>query len=283
MGQSAPIASHVTRCCDRIERVFIIAYKESTELLETTFKKEGLSCQVLRQKHEPQQQNYSSSYLCLLNHKSAWEQAAQLDRLTLIVEADFVPIVGFANLPLPFPVDEPNLGVAWLYTCAPQIYSVSQEGYAQGYSTSMVAYIVTPQSAKALIELANEIKDKIGSERYSTWDSEVESFLRTKKFKNFVPFRNYGEHGGIPNPEHKNNGLSRTHRADILYGKLAFLPLYASEHSSKVYVLERLQGRFKGLIRLLMGKYLRIPVLKGSSVPWRLLGFAIRRQITMRL
>jgi hypothetical protein len=282
MGQSAPIASYGTRCCDRIERVFIIAYKESTELLETTFKKEGLSCQVLRQKHESQQQNYSSSYLCLLNHKSSWEQAAQFERLTLIVEADFVPVVGFSNLPLPFPADEQNLGIAWLYTCAPQIYSVSQEGYAQGYSTSMVAYLVTPQTAKYLIELADEIKDKIGPSQYSTWDSEVESFLRSRKLKNFVPFRNYGEHGGIPNPEHKKNGLSRTHRADILYGKLAFLPLYATEPSSQKYLLERLQGRFKGLIRLVMGKYLRIPVLKGSSVPWRLLRFALQRQITTR-
>ena len=50
-----------------------------------------------------------------------------------------------------------NVGIAWLYTCASQIYSVTGEGYAEEFSTSMVAYIVTVESAKYLIELAEEV------------------------------------------------------------------------------------------------------------------------------
>lgn len=238
--------------------------------------------EVLRQKHLPEYQNYSSSYLCLLNHKQAWEQAAKLEKLTLIVEADFVPVLGLGKLPIPFNSGDRNMGVAWLYTCAPQIYSVSEDGYAQGFSTSTVAYLITPLSAKYLIELATEITEKIGATNYSTWDSTVDSFLRHRKLKNYVPFRNYGEHGGVPNPEHSKNGLSSTHRADILYGNLAFMPLYTTEYRQN-YLMVRLKARLKGLIRLLLGKYLRLAIIKGSSVPHRLLGFAVRRQLSFKL
>lgn len=269
---------------DYINQVFIIAYKESTELLEEAFKKENFSCEVLRQKHQEEYKNYSSSYLCLLNHKHAWERTIQQNKPSLIVEADFVPVIRLSKLPLPFNSHEKNIGIAWLYTCAPQIYSVSKDGYAQGYSTSMVAYIITPQSAQCLIELAEEIEEKIGATNYSSWDSGVDSFLRAKKLKNYLPFRNYGEHGGIPNPEHRQHGLSPTHRADILYGKLAFMPPYVTaEKHGQNYLSVRLQARLKGLARLARGKYLRFPILKGSSVPMRMLGFALSRHLSTRL
>lgn len=148
----------------------------------------------------------------------------------------------------------------------------------------MVAYIITPQSARTLIELADEIKEKIGATNYSSWDSNVDSFLRARKLKNYLPFRNYGEHGGIPNPEHRQNGLSPTHRADILYEKLAFMPPYVTdEKCGQNYLSVRLQARLKGLARLATGKYLRLPVVKGSSVPMRILGFAIGRHLSIRL
>lgn len=274
-----------TRLSDRITQVFIIAYKESTELLEQALKQEGLQCEVLRQEQKEEYNNYSPSYRCLLNHKRAWESAVQQDKLTLIVEADFVPVLGLGKLPLPFNPDDNTVGVAWLYACAPQIYSVSQEGYAQGYSTSMVAYIVTPQGARCLIELAEEIKEKIGATNYSSWDSGVDSFLRARKLKNYIPFRNYGEHGGMPNIEHYKNGLSLTHRADVLYGKLAFTPLYVTGKSEGklTFLQTRLQARLKGIARLATGRFLRLPVLKGSSVPLRLLRFAVGRQLSMKL
>lgn len=91
---------------DYINQIFIIAYKESTELLEEAFKKENFSCEVLRQKHQPDYQNYSSSYLCLLNHKHAWERTIQQNKPSLIIEADFVPVMGLGKLPLPFNPDE---------------------------------------------------------------------------------------------------------------------------------------------------------------------------------
>ncbi|MFB2837214.1 LPS biosynthesis glycosyltransferase [Floridanema evergladense] len=277
--------SESNQLVDSIGKVFIIAYKEPTELLEKILSKEKFQYEVLRQQHKPEYQNYSRSYLCLMNHCNAWEKAIQEDKPTLVIEADFVPVVDFGKLPLPFDLHQNDVGISWLYTCASQVYSVSEKGYAEGFSVSTVAYIVTPLAAKYLIELAEEINQKYGTNAYSSWDSDIDKFLRQKALKNYIPFRNYGEHGGLPNLEHYKNGLSKTHRADVLYGKLAFLPFYASEErgGKENLLIARIQARFKGIARLLLGKYLRIPVIQGSSVPTRLISFAIRRQLSLHL
>jgi hypothetical protein len=266
-------------------KTFIIAYKEETELLEETLGREGLDTEVIRQTHKEEYRDFSPSYLCLLNHKEAWERAIQENKPTLIVEADFVPIKGLGKLPLPFPLDDSNTGIAWIYTCASQIYSISTEGYANGFSTSAVAYIVTPQAARYLIELAERIKEVKTPYVYSTWDSEIDGFLRSKKLKNYIPFRNYGEHGGKPNPEHSQNGLSSTHRADVLYGQLSFMPLYVTAYDLGIlyFLWIRLQGRLKGIARLATGRFLRLGILKGSRVPIRLLKFALSRQLSSNI
>lgn len=276
--------SQLPKLVDCIGKAFIIAYKESTELLQDTLTQEGFQCEVFRQDHQPDYKGFSPSYLCLLNHRRAWEIAAQESKPTLIVEADFVPVMGLSKLPLPFNPDEKNVGISWLYTCAPQVYSVSVDGYAQGFSTSMVAYIITPQGAQCLIRLAEEIRETVGATNYSSWDSQIDGFLRTRKLKNYIPWRNYGEHGGLPNLEHHRSGLSKTHRADVLYGKLAFMPLYATSGDGKpTFLCVRFQARLKGIARLVTGKFLRFKIVKNSTVPNRLLGFAVRRQLSMRL
>ncbi|MGB3514311.1 MAG: LPS biosynthesis glycosyltransferase [Microcoleaceae cyanobacterium] len=268
----------MNKLVNQISRVLIIAYKESTEKLEKFFAEAGFKCEVVRQEDKPEYQNFSRSYLCLMNHQRAWKKATQESLPTLIVEADFVPVVGFGQLPLPFPPSQNDVGISWLYTCASQVYSVSELGYAEGFSTSMVAYIINPKSAQYLIEFAEEIQTKQAGTVYSTWDSDIDSLLRAKKLKNYIPFRNYGEHGGLPNPEHYKNGLSKTHRADILYGKLAFLPLYTTEEN---LFFARLKARIKGIGRLVTGRFLRIAVIRGSSTPNKLITFAVKRQFLL--
>ncbi|NEP16149.1 MAG: LPS biosynthesis glycosyltransferase [Leptolyngbya sp. SIO4C1] len=269
-----------------IGSTFILAYKEDTARLETALTQSGCRCEVLRQVHRPGYERYSRSYLCLLNHRQAWESAVKSDQPTLIVEADFVPVQSFDKLPPPFDPADPDLGIAWLYTCAAQIYTITSNGYAQGYSTAMVAYVVTARSAQLLIELAEAVKADPGPDTYTPWDSGIEYYLRDRGLHNYVPWRNYGEHGGLPNPEHQQNNLSTTHRADVLYGPLAFAPPYAiaaGQPSQAQWLKTRGYGRLKGLGRLLLNKYLRGPVLKGSSQPARLLQFALGRQLTLRL
>lgn len=268
---------------EHISRVLIVAYQESTQDLEKLLSSQGFDTEVLRQEAKPEYKNFSRSYLCLMNHQRAWEKATQEAQSTMIIEADFVPVVGFGKLPLPFNPHQSDVGISWLYTCAPQLYYVSTDGYAEGFSTSAVAYIVTPQSACYLLELAAEIREKVGVSNYSSWDSTIDSFLRHKKLKNYIPWRNYGEHGGLPNPEHYQNKLSKTHRADVLYGQLAFMPLYAvgKNTGNLRFLLVRLWARVKGIARLLTGRFLRVKVLQNSSFPARLLSFAIFRQLTI--
>lgn len=284
-GQTASKGLPANRMMDGVGQTFIIAYKEDTQQLESVLNSEGLDCQVMRQQHQPEYKDYSPSYLCLLNHKSAWEIAKNETKPTLIVEADFVPVIGIGQLPFPFDRDQSDVGISWIYTCAPQLYTVTADGYSQGFSVSCVAYIVTPKAAEYLLELAAKIKENPGPENYSSWDSEIDTFLLNRGLKNYIAFRNYGEHGGKPNLEHYQQGLSKVHRADVLYGKLAFmLPYLEDEANSNLkLLLLRLKARMKGIARLALGKFLRIPVVKGSSSPLRLISFALRRQFTWRI
>ncbi len=269
---------------DHIDQIFIIAYKESTEQLQEVLTQEGFQWEVIRQENQPEYQNFSRSYLCLLNHCQAWKQAIQADKPVIIVEADFVPVVGFGKLPLPFNPNQNDIGISWLYTCAAQIYNISSHGF-EGFSTSAVAYIVNPQSAAYLIELAAEIREKVGTNNYSSWDSNIDSFLRQKNLKNYIPWRNYGEHGGLPNPEHSQHNLSKTHRADILYNKLAFMPLYAvnQKHQKLSFLKVRFQARFKGLASLVTGRFLRPKLIKKSKQPIMLISFAVLRQFSWQI
>lgn len=259
-----------------IGQTFILAYRESTEQLEAVLTAEGLVCELLRQRDQPEYQGYASIYRCMLNHQQAWIKAASATQPTLVVEADFVPVVGFGKLPLPFEASQPDVGISWLYTCAPQLYSVTAAGFGEGFSTGLVAYIITPQAGAALCQLVAEITRTQGT-GYVNFDSGIDRFLRAKNLKNYIPFRNYGEHGGIPNPEHRRNGMSGIHRADILCAPLAFAPAYAEAQSQTV---ARTQARLRGLGRLLLGKFLRLKILRHSRSPMRLLRFAVGRQIT---
>ncbi|BAU11923.1 hypothetical protein LEP3755_24470 [Leptolyngbya sp. NIES-3755] len=262
-----------------IDKALIIAYKESTEQLEEALTAEGFCCEVVRQQDNPDYQNFASSHRCLLNHQQAWKKAAQASHPTLIVEADFVPVIGMGRLPVPFDLEQKDVGMAWIYTCAPQLYSVTPGGYGEGFSTALVAYIVTPEGAKSLCDFVDEITEKYGT-GYHTFDSQIDNYLRGKGFKNYIPFRNYGEHGGKSNPEHRRNGMSGIHHADLLYGKLAFRPPFLVDQSNPQlqFISIRLKARLKGIARLLLGKYLRPAIVLRSSTPFRLVRFALRRQ-----
>lgn len=284
-----------SKLVDCIAQTFVIAYKEPTEQLTQALSDAGCECSVLRQVHQPGYETYSPSFLCLLNHRSAWELALRSQKPTLIVEADFIPVKNFGALPPPFDPTDENMGIAWLYTCASQVYNVTEKAgatFAQGYSTSMVAYVVTPKSARLLIELAAQVEKDPGPRAYSPWDSGIEYYLRDRGLKNYVPFRNYGEHGGLPNLEHQQNKLSKAHRADVLYGKLAFAPMYAYSHgqfhgqlNGQVnrwqWLKGRTYGRIKGVGRVLLMKYLRGEVIRKSDQGGRLVRWAIARQLTL--
>ncbi len=266
---------------DGIDRTFVIAYREDTTMLASILQREQLSFEILRQGEGEIPAHFSRSYACLMNHCKAWRQVIASGKAALIMEADFVPVNGMADLPMPCDLTDDRTALAWLYTCAPQLYYVTAEGFAEGFSVSTVAYVVTPVAAIALLELAEQIRLDYGESDYSPWDSQIEGFLRSRSLRCYIPFRNYGEHGGIPNPEHAQNRdrwrqLSSCHRADRLYGELAFLPAYATNIWE--FRQARLYARMKGLGRLVLGKFLRWKVVRSSTQPLRLVSFALKRQ-----
>ncbi len=269
------------RLIDYTRQIFIIAHRENTDRLVSALQSQGFESQVLRQAHQPEQAEFSRSYLCLLNHRTAWEWVIEQQRPALIIEADFVPVQNFAQLPVPFRVDQADIGLAWLYTCASQVYDISPEGHAQGYSTSMVAYVLPPACVPHLLKFADGITQNPGPKAYTPWDSQLDAVLLAQGLRNYIPFRNYGEHGSYnPNPEHQANGFSRTHRADVLYGPLAFEPSYAQKRG---FWKVRLHARVKGLARLAVGRYVRWGVLRKAEVPLKILRFALRRQLSFRI
>lgn len=269
------------RLIDYTSKLFIIAHQEDTSRLADTLEAEGFDCAVQRQVHQPEQADFSRSYLCFLNHIETWKWVAEHQQPAVIIEADFVPVRRMGQLPLPFNPNQTDVGMAWLYTCAAQVYDISPERHAQGYSSSMVAYVMTPQAVPSLLQLFERISQAPGPKHYYPWDSDLDKTLLANGLRNYVPFRNYGEHGSDnPNPEHYAHRLGRTHRADVLYGPLAFKPAYADTEGFR---RTRLWGRTKGILRLLVGRYVRPYVLRRAEVPLEILSFAMRRHLSLWL
>jgi len=282
---------------DFVSRAYIISYQEDIAPLKYVLESQGFECISIRQEFRERDRDYSGSYLCLRNHARAWQEIVATQETVAIFEADFVPVRQMGNRPIPCDLQRDqfgkvtlkpfaDLGIAWLYTCAAQVYSVSETGKAIGYSSSMVAYLISPQAAEILLQHAENIHQKFGPKTYSVWDSQVESVLRSQGLQSYIPFRNYGEHGGHPNREHYLAKLSREHRADVLYASLTFIPQYCYDGSYPVwfkYWLTRIFARIKGLGRLIFQRYARSEVWKQSSHPHWIIGFAILRQFTLRL
>jgi hypothetical protein len=108
-----------------------------------------------------------------------------------------------------------------------------------------------------------------------------------------MPFHCYGEHGGLPNREHRaagvgmssrwdlarRLGLGRNHHADVLDAPLLFLPPYA-QGSRFRYLRVRLEAKAAGLLRLVAGRTIapNDPISWGSRL--KIFGCALLRLAT---
>ena len=90
---------------------------------------------------------------------------------------------------------------------------------------------------------------------YRPWETYLGIFLRKERgIRNYFTTRQYGEHGGLANPEHRQSGARAWHEADVLAGRLAFLPAYA-KGSRALYRLRRLRGWSRGFLRLVTARF----------------------------
>lgn len=83
--------------------VLVVSHKEDTSNLVATLQAEGFSVTEVRGPYPAESSDWSPSTRCLVNHTNAWRIASERTSLTVIVEADFVPVIGFGKLPFPSP------------------------------------------------------------------------------------------------------------------------------------------------------------------------------------
>jgi hypothetical protein len=210
----------------------------------------------VRGPYTPEQLAYSSVVQALVNHANAWRIAAGRSLPTIVVEPDFVPVKGFGALPAPVPPENSGNSLAYLYSVGPEVWDLAAANVARGHGGGAVALLIPPRVASLLLQFFDEELRANVSGKYRPWDSGMGYWLLQRGVESYIPYRHYGEHGGVGNPEHARFGLGRAHRADALQGKLAFLPTYA-RGSALRFRGTRIRARLWGVLRLVAGRFLR--------------------------
>lgn len=260
-------------------QAFVIAHKEDISPLVNSLVREGFSVREVCGPYTPEQLRYSAICRCFVNHANAWKLVVESGVHSVIVEADFVPVVGFGLLPLPVPPDQVQRSLAYLYAVGPQFWDLaSSPSCARGHAGGGVAYAISPAVARLMLEFFDEKNRANPSGDYYPWDAEIGYWLKARGVQSFLPYRQFGEHGGIANPEHAKAGLGRPHQADALAGPLPFLPMYAKGSLIR-FLRVRLRARAWGLIRLLAGRSLAWHDLVRTE-PLRMINFAVGRLLT---
>jgi len=255
--------------------VVIVAHNEDTTALKSVLRAQGFKVDEVRGPYTPDQLCFSAVMRCLVNHANAWRIAAQRDRPTIVVEADFVPVRAFADLPVSVPPERWSNSLVYLYSVGPQIWDLAGAGVARGHGGSSVALWIPPNVASRLLEFFSEEVAVVTPGEYSPFDTKLGYWLKARGIESYIPYRHYGEHGGIPNPEHALAGLGRPHQADAIQGKLAFLPMYARGSIFR-YLKTRVRARMWGILRLVSGRYLAWHDFRRVA-SWSIIRFAIGR------
>jgi hypothetical protein len=286
MFNSPPHSASTARSADRISLrcatsgVVIVAHREDTGELKNTLVGQGFSVDEVRGPYTTEQLKFSAIMRCLVNHANAWKIAATRTLPSIIVEADFVPVRGFGDLPSPLPVQSIDHSLGYLYSVAPQVWDLAQPDIARGHGGGMVALVVPQKVAVLLLQYFEETLLANPQGSYLPFDTQVGYWLMARGIESYIPYRHYGEHGGIGNPEHARAGLGRPHQADVLHGPLAFLPPYAMGKVLRFW-RTRIRARSWGILRLAAGRFLA-PHDLARQRKSAMLRFAVGRQLTAK-
>jgi hypothetical protein len=118
--------------------------------------------------------------------------------------------------------------------------------------------VINAPVAKIFLEFFDDESARHGLENYFTFEAHLQWFAMGQGAQAFIPLAHYGEHGGRPNAEHARSGFqsrSGEHRADILSGRLHFLPQYADGSVPRFWGT-RLKYRLLGIMRLATGRWI---------------------------
>lgn len=227
-SRSGLARAELTTLVDWTQHVFVVKHTENTSDLENALSREGFIVELIMGPYPAGSESFDGIMRCLINHMNAWRRVCEVDQPALVIEADFVPVIGFGRLPLPMPSCSKDVACfSYLYSCGPVLYGMDARGNLFGHAASTVAYALTPPTARFLLGFARRILDETDGS-WQPWDSRLSVFLRHEVgVRTHFPVRQYGEHGGIPNPSHKGRVVRAWHHADVLAGRLAFSPAYA--------------------------------------------------------
>lgn len=256
--------------------VLIVAHKDDTAPLRMALLAEGFSVDEVRGPYTTEQMTYSAVMQALVNHANAWRIAAGRDRPTIIVEPDFVPVIGFGDLPVPVPSGKFGDSLAYLYSVGPEVWDLAGADLARAHCGGVVALLIPPKVASLLLQFFDQELELNAVGKYRPWDSGMGYWLLERGIESYIPYRHYGEHGGIGNPEHARFGMGRVHRADALLGRLAFLPTYAKGSAVRLWRI-RIGARLWGGLRLLCGRLLRWHDFRRSDDRLAMIRFAVGR------
>jgi hypothetical protein len=242
-----------------VERVFIVAHREDITDLRNALEREGFIVEVVTGPYTEEQLSWPAQMRCFANHANVWRKASGLSGLVLVCEADFVPVKGISNMPIPFPPTVAGESrFAWLYNPGATLYGVDAADNLYGHGNTTVCYLFSASCGRVLLDFFDREIAKQGGKTYRLWETYLGIYLRWEHgIKNFFVERQYGEHGGQPNPEHAAKGVKpwqQWHHADLLAGKLAFLPQYARGSLLKYYAW-RLLSRVRGMVRIASLRY----------------------------
>ena len=244
---------------DVVRQAIVLAYKEDAQPLLTALEEERLPASLQRITYTPQELTYALNSRTLLNHRLAWEKAAQLPGYTLICESDFVPCRGLGDFPVFWPQTNAR---AWgyLYQGSPRLLWLSEgrPAYLRAHASPAVAYVVNATVAGMMLGDFEHLSSTQDLSQYFSFETFLQWHLMGKGAAAYMPPRHYGEHGGLPNKEHAAIGKLNhggEHHADNLMSQLRYLPQYA-RGSRLRFLVVRTKWRLLGIGRLLSGRWI---------------------------
>ena len=106
-----------------------------------------------------------------------------------------------------WPLDD-DLAWGYLYQGSPRILAmVGSKPYLRGHCAPTVAYVVNARVAKILCDFFEYEFARYDPAEYYTFEAHLQWWAMGRGAKAFIPLRHYGEHGGLPNPEHAQHGI----------------------------------------------------------------------------
>lgn len=249
---------------DIVTNIIVVAHKENVDELVGALAGFALPIDVQRKAYSEIELGYPAITRCLLNHADAWEKASRTDGYTLICEADFVPIREIERQPTDWLPDE---DVAWahLYTSSPRLIEPVRNGIFRVQLATTVCYMINPIVAGHLLGFVQHYRDEYGLDSLFAWDTFLQWYVMGKGGRLYMPPRSLGQHGGIANTEHTQNGMKHNgmHRADSLAGSLAFTPQYVRADPRGAWK-QTLYFRLAGFGKVLLGMW----IIRNPETRW---------------